>query len=147
MHGEVSMYSVVEVKVDAKGRIYLPSFTKPEAEEELIFMKKPDYVEVWTSDTIVERVNKLNDLAFYETDIDKKNRYQRMSDEITAFLKKSHVENDGKRIVLGRDIVGEYNFCDAIIIEGKGDHIRLWNPSSFKLYQDNLKMEVERPIR
>ena len=146
MHGEVSMYSVVEVKVDAKGRIYLPFFTKPEAEEELIFMKKPDYVEVWTSDTIVERVNKLNDFACYETDTTKRAEYQRMSDEITAFLKKVRVEKDGKRIALGKDIITEYHFSDSIFIEGKGNCIRLWEPNKFLEYQQVLLDEKSSGI-
>lgn len=89
MFGDVSMLDGMEVAIDEKGRIYLPSFTHSEADEELFFIKKQDYVEVWPSAKIIERVKKLNDLASYETDVNKRKAYQSMSDEITAFLKRS----------------------------------------------------------
>lgn len=146
MYGEFPMFDVGEVKIDVKGRIYLPSFTKAEADEELIFIKKPDYVEVWAIAVIVEKVNKLNNLAFYETDTTKKAEYQQMSDEITAFLKKSRVEKDGKRIALGKEIVTKYHFVDSIFIEGKGDHIRLWEPNKFLQYQQSLIDEKSKGI-
>ena len=140
MFGDVSMLDGMEVAIDEKGRIYLPSFTHSEAREELFFIKKQNYVEVWSSAKIIERVKKLNDLAFNETDIVKRNKYQSMSDELTAFLKKCHVEKDGKRIALGKEIVAEYHLSKSIRIEGKEDHIRLWEPSKFLEYQEALNV-------
>ena len=67
-----------------------------------------------------------------------------MSDEVTAFLKKTHVERDGKRIVIGKKIIDEYNFNDSICIEGKGSYIRLWNPDKFREYQENLNLENQK---
>ena len=147
MNGENSMFGYAEVKVDSKARIYLPPFTKPVGLEELVFLKREDFVELWPLSEFVDKVNKLNDLVFYETDINKKEEYQRLSDEITSILKETHVEKDGKRIVIGKQIVDKYNFYNGICIEGKGKYIRLWEPSKFFEYQKNLNGSSKRTRR
>ena len=147
MNGENSMLGYAEVKVDSKTRIFLPSFTKPVAMEELVFLKKEDFVELWPLSEIVDKVNKLNDLIFRETDINKKKEFQKLSDEITAILKQTHVERDGKRIVIGKKIVEEYNFTNGICIEGKGSYIRLWELSKFFEYQESFSGRSKRTRR
>lgn len=147
MNGENSMLGYAEVKVDSKTRIYLPPFTKPVGLEELVFLKREDYVELWPLSEFVDKVNKLNDLAFNETDINKKEEYQRLSDEITSILEETHVEKNGKRIVIGKQIVDKYNFYNGICIEGKGKYIRLWEPNKFMEYQEKLNDRSKRTRR
>ena len=47
----------------------------------------------------------------------------------------------GKSICLYEDVVDRYALRDGAILEGMGNHVRLWNPFKYEAYKKELEDE------
>lgn len=145
MFGDKPMLGVASRKVDAKKRIWLPKFTCAENDDKVFVITKDDYCELWGYDELIKRATYLKEKIETTIDIELKQNYQKLYDELTSFASCDFSDhsyrtiNSSSRVTLPKDVVDKYQIDDEVTIEGKLDHIRIWKPLDFENYKRRLK--------
>ena len=139
MFGDNYMLDVIEASVDVqKSRIPLPKFVNADAHESVVLLEKTDFIEVWSINTLKEKLRELERLILCAVNDDDRARYQFLSDQFTSVAKTVKVSSNWSRITVGKKLLDKYQIVDKVIVEGKGDYIRLWEPNKFDEYKMNI---------
>ena len=129
--GEREILKNIDVKIDNKNRIIIPSICRAESTDCLVIFSKKEYIEIWNLEDVKKYLQLLREKSgdpFY------------CSDFLTAHIEDSEVRIDvAKRVNLGAKLVKEYHLENEAHIEGKGKYIRIWNIENFKRYKENLE--------
>lgn len=123
--------------------IYLASFVKINEGDIVYVLFKNDCVELRTKEQYDSLILKLDRLIDKTTDLSKKMQYTNLRSSIRMNSKKFDVYQK-KRIFFGPDFVRRYSISDSIIVEQGSDCLKLWNPSIFRIKQDDSAVKRGR---
>ena len=140
MFGESDMLGVSKVSVDkAKFRIYLPSFCDVSKGDQLVLVEKDECIEVWSKTDILSKLKEYRDKIQESTSLEMIKYYMMLDDLVTASISKVKTMND-RKFVIGVELARKYNICcgDMVVIEGKGNYIRIWTEDKYNEYESNL---------
>ena len=125
MFGEKNIIGEKVVSLDNKGRLYLPTFTFAEENEELVLLTAPsssDYLEIYNSKYI-------DNLIFYNNLEKSPDLYKIKKEESEELLKRTicYLEVDCvRRVNITTEIKKRYNISSKPLIKGLGNHINVY---------------------
>lgn len=123
MFGEKSLYGNDVLKIDDKGRIFLPKYTKKEKDDELVLRYDEENAkyEIYSIDRYDQIMNILEKYSIKSTNVKERKYYEKRIYEISkSILKKLKVDSQG-RVNIG-DIDTE---SSKILCIGARDHLIL----------------------
>lgn len=139
MFNETSIYGHTTVKKDPKGRIFLPSFTNVEKDDELVLMRYKTFYKIMSKEAI--------DTLLCDLEIDIEEAHTRRGasiEELTEYrdfilFSILRILNPGTQ---GRVILSDiYEDEDTLRIVGAGDGVYILNETEYQKLKE-LKKEV-----
>ena len=121
MFGDEPIFGQTELKIDGKGRIFIPANTKREPGEELILMYNEvlKVHEVYSLSMLTKRFEEINELILNSKTKKDKIFYEKMLCELSkSILKSSKIDSQG-RMLIGSVFEGE----EKINCTGAYDHL------------------------
>lgn len=121
MFGENPMFGQNEIKVDPKGRIFIPTSTKREPGEELVLIHNENLgvYEIYSVLKLKERFEEINKLILESTTKKEKLFYERMLCEISKSILRSEKVDSQGRFLTGKTFEG----CEKVLSTGAYDHL------------------------
>lgn len=123
-------------KIDAKGRIVIPSMFEPKEGDKLVLILCENYLLVKEYSGVLKSLENLKSRIRNATNIEIIKFYEDEFNNITSCIT-NVVESDkqGRIAVVSSKIRERYSLEDYITIEGVYEGFRIWNPDMFKNYQ------------
>lgn len=111
----------------------------------IVIITKVHYLEIWDELEIENWRRKiLLNILSAETP-EKKEEYKRCLNQLLILkvngYRQFHSGHKGKIISLYKDVVDRYSLRDGAILEGRGNHVRVWNPFKYEAYKKELERE------
>ncbi|MBR6690475.1 MAG: hypothetical protein IKL65_04015 [Bacilli bacterium] len=121
MFGEKPMFGQNEIKVDEKGRIFIPAYTKREPGEELVLMYNENLKlhEIYSVQKLDDRFKKLSDLIDKSITKKEKNFYEKMLLELSKSILRSETIDCQGRFLTGKVFEGQ----EKVLCTGAHDHL------------------------
>lgn len=129
MFGEEFIIGRTYVKVENKGRITIPKFTKVEVGEELALLSNinENYLELCKYDSFINNLNK------FDRGSNEYNVY------LSTFISKVTVDKD-KRVLIPQSIRNIFEITEQVCLEGDNDTLRIF--SSHESFKENVRKKV-----
>lgn len=141
MFGENIILGNTECKVDTKGRIFLPRFSYPEKDDEIVFSVNDDNVILLNNLVCLKRrINELEKNISSESD---ERLIRSLNDKLERIyfscISTSKIDSQ-RRLIIPMPIRMEHDISDSVILQGCGDHLKMFNSSeSYKNYKMMIK--------
>ena len=131
-----------ECKLDAKGRLVLPSRLKsvlPEASKKSIIIRKgfePNLIiyPLHEFQNIYTRINSLNEFS---------SEQRKLKRNLFSSISQVDLDSNG-RFLLPKSMISHTGLEKDVILVGMGNVIELWSPDNYKKYliNDNIKKQI-----
>lgn len=141
MFGENIVLGNTECKVDTKGRIFLPKFSYSEKDDEIVFSVNDDNTILLNNLVCLKRrINELEKNISNESD---ERLIMSLNNKLESIyfscISVSKVDKQ-RRLVIPTSIRTEHDISDSVILQGCGDHLKMFNSSeSYENYKMMLK--------
>lgn len=121
MFGEKPIFGQSELKIDSKGRIFIPANTKREIGEELvlIFNSNLHVYEIYSVDKLKDRFELMNSLILNSKTKKDKNFYEKMMCEFSKSILRSEKIDTQGRFSTGKNFEG----YEKVLSTGAYDHL------------------------
>lgn len=121
MFGDKPIFGQTELKIDEKGRMFIPANTNREVGEELVLLsnKNLNLYEIYSIAKLKEKFEELNELMINSKNKSHRNHYEKMIYELSkSILKSGKVDSQG-RIITGK-VFEDY---ENVLSTGAYDHL------------------------
>ena len=139
MFGENIILGNAKCKVDTKGRIFLPKFTYPEKDDEIVFSSDDNGIILLNNIVCLKRrIDELEKNISSESD---ERLIKSLNDKLEKLyfscISTSKVDSQ-RRLIIPVSTRMEYDINDSVILQGCKDHLKMFN--SDESYQNYKKM-------
>ncbi len=141
MFGENIVLGNTECNVDTKGRIFLPKFSYSEKDDEIVFSVNDDNTILLNNLVCLKRrINELEKNISNESD---ERLIMSLNNKLESIyfscISVSKVDRQ-RRLIIPMSIRTEHDISDSVILQGCGDHLKMFNSSeSYENYKMMLK--------
>ena len=121
MFGDKPIFGQTELKIDEKGRMFIPANTKREVGEELVLLnnKNLNLYEIYSIAKLKEKFEELNELMMNSKNKSHERFYEKMIYELSKSILKS-----GKVDAQGRFLIGKiFDEDEKVLSTGAYDHL------------------------
>ena len=137
------------MSVDSKSRIFLPKIVNANENEKMVLINKNDYIEVRSFDNIKLLLKDYYEKSIISEDENIRENYNYLIDDLTSSIIAVRKIGSENRLLLGMDIYNDPNIlnkCSKVVIEGRGDYLRIWSDSKFLEHKDNIAYKKTRKL-